>query len=108
MLKRTVVNNAPIKPSQVLLGERVVSFALMIFLPKATPQKYAAISFVIIIAAGNTTLCAFSCLSYPNKKNHEPKYAVLEVTNKRGALENDNKKRKLITRISVARFVCYY
>ena len=56
ILRRTVVNKAPRNPSQVLFGDNVVNLALIIFLPNATPQKYAAISLIITIQAGNTTL----------------------------------------------------
>ena len=49
------MNKAPTKPSQVLFGEREVKLDLTNFLPMPIPQKYAVISFVMIIEAGNTT-----------------------------------------------------
>jgi hypothetical protein len=50
--KIIVQRKAPIKPSQVLLGERARKGAEINFLPKVIPTKYAETSFIMTFAIG--------------------------------------------------------
>lgn len=50
--KSTVTMQAPAKPSIVFFGLRLRSFLL----PKRLPQRYAAVSFIIIREHGNKNL----------------------------------------------------
>ena len=56
--ERTVVTDAPIKPSQVFFGESLIKGVL----PKKTPKKYAMMSLMTINEAGNRNLHEFTYL----------------------------------------------
>ena len=47
---------APMKPSQVLLGDIVRNGLLMNFLPKKNPEKYANMSLQMMIEQGRRNL----------------------------------------------------